>query len=112
MKRVFLGGGFARTADSDAPQYHQRNVVAFPQSPDAALTALGCTPDALAETLLLQYKGSDRELIRTQKELTVSVPKLRAAFLWLSQHNWIFLWETRDHPAWAPDCLAGSDGPQ
>ena len=42
VKRVFLDrSSYARTSASEAPLYHQKNVVAYPQSPDAALRALG-----------------------------------------------------------------------
>ena len=45
VKRVFLDRrSYARTSASEAPLYHERNVVAYPQNPDAALTALGMKP--------------------------------------------------------------------
>ena len=40
VKRVFLDrSSYARTSASEAPLYHQKNVVAYPQSQDAALRA-------------------------------------------------------------------------
>ena len=45
VKRVFLDReSYARTSSSEAPFYHQKNVVAYPQNPDAALRSLGLTP--------------------------------------------------------------------
>ena len=38
VKRVFLDKrSYARTKDVETPLYHQNNVVAYPQNPDAAL---------------------------------------------------------------------------
>ncbi len=106
VKKVYLDRrAYAKTRKNDTPQYHQRNVCAFPQSPDAALTRLACDAEELADTLLLHYEGDNRQMLRTCDDVTVSVSKLRAAFLWLSRNNWNFLEATRDHPAWTPDAL-------
>ena len=52
VKRIFLDRrSYARTTDSEAPRYHQKNVVAFPQNPDAALRAIGMSPENLAKTV-------------------------------------------------------------
>ena len=49
VKRIFLDrASYAATASNEAPRYHQKNVVAYPMSPDAALTAIGFSPSALA----------------------------------------------------------------
>ena len=38
VKRIFLDrSSYARTGASEAPLYHQKEVVAYPQNPDAAL---------------------------------------------------------------------------
>ena len=42
VKRIFLNrGSYARTSAAETGYYHQKNVVAYPQNPDAALTAVG-----------------------------------------------------------------------
>ena len=74
---------YARCSKSEAPLYHQRNVVAYPQNPDTALTALGMGPQSLAKMLTVQFVGSDREALRHEPDLSVSVRKLRKAFRWL-----------------------------
>ena len=100
VKRIFLDRcSYVGTTEAEAPWYHHRNVAAFPQSPEAALTALGCTPQALAQTLMVQFVGDGQTSFRTHKDLKVSVPRLRAAFQWLSTNSWPFMDATRDHPA-------------
>ena len=97
VKRVFLDrGGYARTSTSEAPLYHQKNVVAYPQNLDAALRAvgkhgLGMCPATLAKTMIVQFVGGDRHALRFHPDLQVSVGKLRAAFAWLSANSWPFL---------------------
>ena len=108
VKRVFLNrGSYAATSKSEAPFYHQKNVVAYPQNPDAALRAMGLSPGDLAKTLLVQFVGEDRERLRTVPELSVSVEKLRRAFLWLSVNSWPFMEQTRHHEQWHTGVLAG-----
>ena len=53
VKRVFLGrSSYAPTGQRESPLYHQRNVVAYPQDPDAALCALaGMGPASLSRML-------------------------------------------------------------
>ena len=63
--------------------YHHRNVVAYPQSPEAALAAVGMVPAALAQTLLVQFVGEDSEALGRHPDIQVSVNRLRAAFGWL-----------------------------
>ena len=42
IKRVFLDrSSYAATTAGEAPLYHQKNVVAYPQNPDAAIRAVG-----------------------------------------------------------------------
>ena len=107
VKRVFLDcSSYARTSKSEAPLYHQRNVVAYPQNPDAALTAVGMTPKNLARMLTVQFVGSDREALNHEPDLCVSVPKLRKAFHWLSLNSWPFMEATKQHALWEnPDVL-------
>jgi len=98
VKRVFLDReGFAGTSKSEAPLYHQKNVVAYPQNPDAALRNLGVNPQTLAKTLLVQFVGGDRQLLRFHPDLQVSVQKLQKAFLWLSENSWPFMEATKTH---------------
>ena len=53
VRRVFLDrSSYAKTKPSEAPLYHQKNVVAYPQNPDAALRALGMSPVLLKKLLL------------------------------------------------------------
>ena len=76
VKRVFLDrSSYARTSAAEAPLYHERNVVAYPQKLDAALTTLGMSPQLLAETLTVQFVGGDRQRLRREPELSVSVKK-------------------------------------
>jgi hypothetical protein len=52
VKRIFLDrGSYAGTTKSEAPWYHQKNVVAYPQNADAALRAVGLSPEHLAKVL-------------------------------------------------------------
>ena len=78
------------------PEFHTGNVLAKPQySPELELI-LGVLPQNLAEVLLVQFSG-DLELIKRHPALSVSVPKLQAAFAWLLFHNWDWLTATRTH---------------
>ena len=109
VKRIFLNrAGYARTDATDAPLFHQKNVVAFPQSADAALKALGMSPRNLANILQVQFVGGDRTILRSQRELQVSVENLRSAFFWLSTNSWPFMEATKHHEAWESGCLEGN----
>ena len=91
VKRIFLDrGSYARTSDAEAPRYHQNNVVAYPQNPDAALTALGMSPTSLSQMMQIQFVGENREGIRNHPDLQVSVKRLRDGFAWLSVNSWPF----------------------
>ena len=79
---------------------HQKNVVACPQNPDAALRALGMSPMNLASMVQVQFVGENRDLLRKHPDLHVSVQKLRAAFRWLSTHSWPFMEATKYHELW------------
>jgi len=109
VKRVFLDrSSYARTSAAEAPLYHQRNVVAYPQNPDAALKVLGMNPVTLAQTLQVQFVGENRSDLRHQPDLQVSVEKLRGAFHWLSLNSWPFMDATRDHELWETGTLDNS----
>ncbi len=106
VKRIFLDrASYARTNALEAPLYHQRNVVAYPQNPDAALRALGMSPSNLARMLQVQFVGEDRTCIRSHPDLQVSVQNLRAAFRWLSLNSWPFMEATKHHDLWEGDKL-------
>ena len=101
VKRIFLNrSSYARSDASEAPLFHQKNVVAYPQNPDAALRALGMSPANLAHTLQVQFVGGDRSCLRSHADLQVSVGKLRSAFVWLSTKSWPFMEATKHHDAW------------
>jgi hypothetical protein len=106
VKRVFLNrGSYAGTSASEAPLYHQKNVVAYPQDPDTILTCLGQSPTALASTIHVQFVGEGREGLRYHQDLQVSVERLRAAFRWLSMNSWHFMNATRHHEYWDSEAL-------
>ena len=114
VKRVFLDrGGYARTSTSEAPLYHQKNVVAYPQNLDAALRVvgehrLGLSPATLAKTLIVQFVGGDRQALRFHEDLQVSVRKLRTAFAWLSANSWPFMEAIRKGGFLDDDALHGA----
>ena len=101
VKRVFLNSSsYARTSASEAPLYHHRNVVAFPQSVDKTLTSLGTPPQVLADQVVVQFVGENRDALRQHPELSVSTRKLREAFFWASQNSWPFMEATKHHELW------------
>ena len=109
VKRIYLDRrSFAGTSKDEAPRYHHNNVVAYPQSPDAALTALGCSPAALAQTVLVQFTNGEENELRNHPDVQVSVPNLRAAFHWLCSDNWQLMEATMDHEAWNNELLHNS----
>ncbi len=83
----------------------QRNVVAYPQNPDAALTSLGVSPASLAGMLQVQFVGENRADLHHAPDLRVSVQKLREAFRWLSGISWPFMEATKTHALWESDLL-------
>ena len=58
------------------------------------------TPTPVAKIVTVQYVGEDREAVRREKDLSVSVERLRAAFRWLSLNSWPFMEATKDHEVW------------
>ena len=101
VKRVFLNSASdARTSASEAPLYHHRNVVAFPQNVDKTLTSLGTSPGVLADHVLVQLVEEDREALRQHRDLSVSTRKLWDAFFWASTHSWPFMEATKHHELW------------
>ena len=80
--------------------------MAFPQNPDAALRAIGMSPENLGKTLIVQFVGEDRDKLRWVPDLSVSVDKLRRAFSWLCVNSWPFMDCTRHHELWHTGELA------
>ena len=88
IKRIFLNAhSYARTSRDEAPRCHERNVVAYPQNPDAVYKEVGLMPENLCATLLVQFVGGDHSRLRYEPTLTVDIARLRAAFSWLVLHN-------------------------
>jgi len=101
VKRVFLDcASYARTNAAEAPLYHQKNVVAYPQNPDAALRHFGMSPAVLAEMVHVQFVGENRARLHGQQELWVSVKRLRRAFRWLTLNSFPFMEQTKHHALW------------
>ena len=63
------------------------------------------SPIALAKTVVVQFVGENREALRYEKGLCVSVQKLRRAFQWLSLNSWPFMEATRHHELWETGSL-------
>ena len=98
-------GSYAGASANEAPLYHQKNVVAYPQDPDTVLTCLGQSPVALASTVHVQFVGEGREGLRYHRDLQVSVERLRSAFRWLSVNSWHFMYATWYHEYWDSEAL-------
>ena len=106
VKRIFLDRrSYATTRKAEAVYYHQKNVVAYAQSADAALTALGMRPQDLAKMIQVQFIGEDRKALFYHVDLSVSVQKLRLAFRWLSINSWLWMEATRHHALWQTQLL-------
>ena len=58
------------------------------------------TPAALARMVHVQSVGENRQGLHQQRDLWVSVEKLRTAFRWLSQNSWPFMEHTKHHESW------------
>ena len=106
VKRAFLNrGSYAETSASETALYHQKNVVAYPQNPDGALRSLGMSPAAWAKIVAVQFVGENREALRREKDLSVSVRDLRGAFHRLSLNSWPFMETTKSHDVWGGGTL-------
>ena len=106
IKRIFLNrASYAPTTASEAPLYHQKNVVAYPQEVEQALHMVGLNPNELSKTVLVQFVGADRAALRREPDLSVSVQKLRAAFRWLSENSWPFMEATKNNIVWESGLL-------
>ena len=106
VKRVFLNrGSYAGTSYSETPLYHQKNVVAFPQNPDAVLRVVGMTPQMLGAVVQVQFVGSDRTKLHNEFDLRIWIPKMRRTLKWLSMDSWPFMEITKTHDLWETDAL-------
>ena len=106
VKRVFLNRArYARTDASEAPLFHQKNVVAYPQNPDARLRALRLSLANLAHTLHVHFVCGDLSFLRLHAEMQVSVENSRSAILWFTKNSWPFMVATKQHDAWKTCCL-------
>ncbi len=84
-----------RDSNNFQPLYHEKNVIAYPQTQEYVQQVVGVTPLALAETLFVQFYGSDRAVVRRDPALQVSVQRLRAAMKWLSVNSWHWMLATK-----------------
>ena len=77
------------------PQYHTRNVICYPQDPDAALQTVCVVPEHLVQILMVQFVGSDPSVVSSEPSFEVNLEELRAALYWLVTHNWCWLEATK-----------------
>ena len=63
-------------------------MIAYPQDPQDLMHKVGLLPEELCADLSVQFAGSDRDCVRSDRALMISVARLRAAFTWLTQHSW------------------------
>ena len=99
VKRVMRKDAPWASRDERAlPQYTTRNVVCYPQDPDAALKTVCVVPKDLVQILTVQFVGSDPKVVLSREpSLEVNLEELRAALYWLVTHNWCWLEATRGH---------------
>ena len=57
---------------------------------------MGLSPSELAQTLLIQFVGSDRSQLKVVAALQVDVARLRKAFAWLLENNWQWMEATKE----------------
>jgi hypothetical protein len=96
IKRVHPEGApHIRDSNNFQPLYHEKNVIAYPQTQEYVKQVVGVTPLDLAKTLLVQFLGSDRAVVRRDPALQVSVRRLRAAMKWLSVNSWPWMTATK-----------------
>ena len=88
---------WARKDVTALPQYTTKNVVAYPQDPDAAIRVLCLKPEQLVHVLTVQFVGTDSSIVKLDETLQVDVQRLRHALFWLVTHNWPWLEATKGH---------------
>ena len=104
VKRVIVTGSRPAAA-AEAPKYHERNVVAYPQNPDAVRRLVGLLPLELCEVIAVQFVGASRSDVLQEPTLMVSVTRLRRAFVWLLGNCWPWLHATKYERSKLPDDL-------
>ena len=104
VKRVIVTGSRPAAA-AEAPKYHERNVVAYPQNPDAVRRLVGLLPAELCEVIAVQFVGGSRSDVLQEPTLMVSVTRLRRAFVWLLGNCWPWLHATKYERSKLPDDL-------
>ena len=60
---------------------------------------------ALAKAIIVQFVGESREALRHERDLRVSVVKLRRAFHWLSLNSWPFMEASKYREFWDSEML-------
>mgnify|MGYP002809608782 CR=1 FL=1 len=96
IKRVHPEGApYIRDVSSGQPLYHERNVVAYPQTQEYVKQIVGMSPASPAQSLHVQFYETDPTIIRREPALQVSVHRLRAAMQWLSVNSWDWMVATR-----------------
>ena len=65
-------------------------------------------PQNLSKMLTIQIVGGDRQNLRWEPDLSVSVKKLRRAFHWSSGNSWPFMAATKLHALWETGSLDDS----
>ena len=81
--------------DVSSGQYHERNVVAYPQTQECIKQIVGMSPASLAQSLFVQFYWTDPTIICREPALQVSVHHLCAAMQWLSVNSWDWTVATR-----------------
>ena len=96
IKRVHPEGApYIRDSNNFQPLYHEKNVIAYPQTQEYVKQVVGVTPELLAQTLFVQFYGNDRNAVRREPALQVSVQRLRAAMKWLAVNSWPWMLATK-----------------
>ena len=63
----------AKKRPDEHPLYHEKNVVAYPQTPEAVAPRLGLRPSDMPKVLVVQFMGNDRSRLRHEPSLSVDV---------------------------------------
>ena len=63
-----------------------KSPISYAQDPERVMSSCMLLPEELVETISVQFVGN-REAVRDDKSLQVSVVRLRPAFEWLVRHN-------------------------
>ena len=72
------------------PAFVRGNAMAVPQYGEEFPVLLGALPSELAKYVQVQFHG-DAKWLQDEPAITVSMPLLKDAFMWLLTHNWSWL---------------------